>query len=392
MSVLDLGQQPPSDAFLRREDLSRPEVVYPLEFCVCQSCGLAQLNYAVDPEKLFRDYVYNTATNNALKVNFKTLVGSLVGRFNLKKGDLAVDVGSNDGTLLSYYMPFGVKVLGVDPSSAAKLALANNIPTINDFFSLEVAKRVVKENGRAKVVTATNVLAHVIGLDDFMAGIYELLDAEGVFVSESGYVLDLVEKLQYDSIYHEHLRYYALRPLNILFDKFGMEIFDAERIPSHGGSIRVYAAKKGSREIGQGVKGLLDLEERFGLYGGRAYADFAARVRQNKLDLQKFILEQKSAGKKIVGIGAPAKGNTLLNFCRLGPDIIDYLVEKSELKIGLFSPGMRIPVVEEARLFAEQPEYALMLSWNLADELIPKIRRNGYKGKFIIPTPKVIIK
>jgi len=389
--ILDLGRQPPSDAFLRKDDLEKPEAAYPLEFCLCRNCKLAQLNYVVDPEKLFRDYVYNTATNNALKANFKNLVDLLVDRFNLKKDDFAVDVGSNDGTLLSYYLPHGIKVLGIDPSSSTSLALAQNIPTIVDFFSRDLAKKVRAEHGQAETITATNVFAHVDKLDDFMSGIKELLAPRGVFVSESGYVLDLIEKLQWDSIYHEHLRYYSTKPLTVLFDKFGMEIFDIERIPSHGGSIRVYAARKGDYEVQPSVKDLLDLEERSGLYDEMTFVRFADRVRRNKEKIQKLVLEQKKSGKRIAGIGAPAKGNTLLNFCRLGPDAVDYLAEKSELKIGLFSPGMHIPVVDEARLFEDQPEYALLLSWNLADELIPKIRGKGYKGRFIIPNPEVAI-
>ncbi|QQG46213.1 MAG: class I SAM-dependent methyltransferase [Candidatus Niyogibacteria bacterium] len=389
--ILDLGLHPPSDAFLRKDDLSKPEAAYPLEFCFCRNCKLAQLNYVVDPEKLFRDYVYNTATNNALKANFKNLVDLVVSKFGLKEGDFALDIGSNDGTLLSYYLPYGIKILGVDPSSATDLALAQNIPTIVDFFSHDLSKKIAVERGHAKIITATNVFAHVADIHDFMSGTKELMAPAGVFVSENGYLLDLIEKLQYDSIYHEHLRYYSIKPLAILFDEFGMEIFDVERISSHGGSIRVFAARKGDYEIQPSVKQLMDLEESAGLYKESTFIDFADKVRQNKFEIQKFITEQKSAGKKIAGIGAPAKGNTLLNYCRLGPDIIDHLAEKSELKIGLFSPGMHIPVVDETRLFSEQPDFALLLSWNLADELIPKIRAKGYKGKFIIPNPEVII-
>ena len=389
--ILDLGDQPPSDAFLRKDDLEKPEAAYPLEFCLCRNCKLAQLNYVVDPEKLFRDYVYNTATNNALKSNFKNLVDLLVDRFNLKKDDFAVDVGSNDGTLLSYYLPHGIKVLGIDPSSSTSLALAQNIPTIVDFFSRDLAKKVCAEHGQAKAITATNVFAHVDKLNDFMSGIKELLALKGVFVSENGYVLDLIEKLQWDSIYHEHLRYYSIKPLTILFGKFDMEVFDIERIPSHGGSIRVFASRKGDYEVQSSVKDLLELEERSGLYEEATFVRFADRARGNKAEIQKLVLEQKNSGKRIAGIGAPAKGNTLLNFCRLGPNEIDYLAEKSELKIGLFSPGMHIPVLDEAKLFEAQPEYALLLSWNLADELISKIRAKGYKGKFMIPNPEVKI-
>jgi len=385
---LSLGDQPPSDAFLRARDLNKPEATYPLELCLCQSCYLVQLNYAVDPEKLFKDYVYNTATNNSLKKSFENLVNNLVKRFDLSASDLAIDIGSNDGTLLSYYRPHKVKILGIDPSSAAKLALANDIPTIVDFFSTKLAAKVIKKYGRAKIITATNVFAHVKKLDDFVDGVKDLLADGGVFVSESGYLLDFIEKLQYDSVYHEHLRYYSLKPLEILFKKFGMEIIDAERGTIHGGTIIVYAAREGKYPVSGKVVELIGEEESFGLYKKETFVNFARRVKKNKLAIQKLISDLKSGGKNIAAIGAPAKGNTLLNYCALGADVIDYLAEKSELKIGTFSPGTHIPVVDESRLYKDQPDYALMLSWNIADELIPKIRAKGYRGKFIIPHPK----
>ncbi|MEK7598905.1 MAG: class I SAM-dependent methyltransferase [Patescibacteria group bacterium] len=387
-NFLDLGLQPPSNAFIRKEDLSKSEEIYSLKPCFCEFCGLVQLNYIVDPRKIFIDYVYNTSTNNSLKENFQNLVGLIVGRFNLKKGDFAVDIGSNDGTLLSYYLPRGIKILGVDPSNVTKLALEKNIPTIVDFFSERVAADIIKKYGQAKAVTATNVFAHVDKLYDFMAGITKLLAKDGVFISESQYLLDTIAKLHYDLIYHEHLRYYSLKPLAILFNKFGMEIFDAERISSHGGSIRVYAAKSGEYPVSESVAALMKNEESSGLYRKETFTDFADKVSRNKFEFLEIIKDIKGRGQRIVGIGAPAKGNTLLNYYGMNPDIIDYLVEKSELKIGTFAPGTRIPVVAESKLFKDQPEYALLLSWNLADELIPKIRNKGYKGKFIVPMPK----
>ncbi|MBI2045835.1 MAG: class I SAM-dependent methyltransferase [Parcubacteria group bacterium] len=390
-NFLDLGHQPPSDAFLKSEDLCKPEATYPLELCFCETCGLVQLNHIVPPEKLFVDYVYNTATNNSLKVNFYNLVETLIERFQLKNTDFAIDIGSNDGTLLSNYVPYGVKILGIDPSSSAQLALKNNIPTLVDFFSKTVAMQVEKKYGNAKIITATNVFAHVNKLNDFLAGVAELLTQDGVFVSESGYLLDMITKLQYDAVYHEHLRYYSLKPLKMLFAAHGLEMFDAEKISTHGGSIRIYAAKKGAHKVLDTVEHLINKEEAAGLYKKETYADFAEKANQNKISIQKFISEQRGMGKRVVGIGAPAKGNTLLNFCASNPGLVDYLVEKSPLKIGLFAPGTRIPVVPESRLFVDQPEYALLLSWNIADELIPKIRGAGYKGKFIIPTPAVII-
>lgn len=385
---LDLGYQPPSDAFLRSEDLLKPEVRYPLELCVCEHCWLVQLDYVVDPEKLFRDYVYNTATNNSLKVNFQNLVNSLVARFGLQKNDLVIDIGSNDGTLLSYYLPHGVKILGVDPSSSTSLAIANKIPTVVDFFSAALVEKIRNEHRAAKMITATNVFAHVDKLRDFVQGVKELLDEKGVFVSESGYLPDMLEQLQFDSIYHEHLRYYSLKPLQVLFNDFGLEIFDVEKITTHGGSIRVYAAKRGAYPIAGSVQEIVRVEEAAGIYSKDVYVKFADLVRKNKFEIQRLVLEQKLAGHSVVGLGAPAKGNTLLNYCGLDRDAIDYLAEKSVLKIGLFAPGTHIPVVDEKRLLEEQPDCALMLSWNIAAELMPKIRNAGYKGKFLIPNPE----
>jgi len=384
---LNLGHQPPSDAFLRVEDLVKPEITFPLEVMVCRNCFLVQLGYAVDPELLFRDYVYTSGTNNSLRVNFKNLVDGLVSRFILTSDDLAVDIGSNDGTLLENYLPHGVKVLGIDPSSVTSIAIEKGLPTMVDFFNEEVAAKAREKYGAAKIITATNVFAHVNALDSFMRGIIRLLVDDGVFISESHYLLDLITQMQYDAVYHEHLRYYSLKPLKLLFENYGMEIINVERITTHGGSIRVYAAKKRSHPVAPAVDQCIKEEEKAGLYKLETFIDYGKKVQETKLTLLQMIVELKRDGKRVVGIGAPAKGNTLLNYCRLDPDLIDYLVEKSTLKIGLFAPGTHIPVVAEEKLFTEQPEYGLLLSWNIADELIPKIRNAGFKGKFIVPNP-----
>lgn len=385
---LSLGQQPPSDAFLRAADLKKKEAKYPLDLFFCPNCGLVQLGHIVNPKILFTDYVYNSGSNNSLIANFKNLVDSAVKRFKLSAGDFAIDIGSNDGTLLANYLPYKVKILGVDPSSATKLAIERGIPSIVDFFTYKLAKLIKKKYGQAKIITATNVFAHVAKLNDFMRGVKLLLAEDGVFISESGYLLDLISKLQFDSIYHEHLRYYHLKSLRILFNKYGLEIFDVARIGIHGGSVRVYAAKIGKYKIEPSVAELLRLEEKYGLNKFSTFRQFAKKIEMNKLALRKLIIGLKEQGKVIIGIGAPAKGNTLLNYCRLGPKYISYLAEKSRLKIGLFSPGQHLPVVDEKQLFSDQPDYAILLSWNIADELIPKIRKAGFKGKFILPTPR----
>ncbi len=388
---LDLGAQPPSDAFVREENLPKPEAVYPLELHLCEACGLVQLGHVVNPAELFTEYVYTTGMNNSLRANFKALVERLVKRFSVGPNDFVIDVGSNDGTLLSNYASLGVKMLGIDPSSAGAIAVKNGIPTLSRFFDEETARMVVKEHGQAKIITATNVFAHVADLDSFMRGIELLLSPEGAFISESGYLLDMIETLGYDAVYHEHLRYYSLKPLQRLFRNYGMEVFDAERIPSHNGSIRVYAGKKGAYAIQKSVQKLASEEERTGLHKRDTLVAFGRRVYEHKEKLAALLRELKEKGKRLVGIGAPAKGNTLLNSVRIGSDILDALLEKSDLKIGLFAPGSRIPVRSEETLFATQPDYALLLSWNLSDELIPKLRTKGYRGKFIIPFPEIRI-
>lgn len=388
---LNLGAQPPSDAFVRKEDLEKPEATYPLELSFCEDCSLVQLGYIVDPKLLFTEYVYTTGMNNSLRANLKVLVEKLVQRFKLAPGDFAIDIGSNDGTLLSNYAPFGVKALGIDPSSASAIAIKNGIPTLVEFFSEKAATAAAKKHGQAKIITATNVFAHVADIDSFMRGIQVLLAKDGAFVSESGYLLDMLETLGYDAMYHEHLRYYSLQPLTELFERFGMEIFDVERIPSHNGSIRVYAAFKGAYPKSASVTELLAVEESNALHKKETFLQFARRVYKHRDALRLILIGAKKEGKRVVGIGAPAKGNTLLNFCGITPDSVDCLLEKSDLKIGLFAPGSRIPVLSEEKLFEDQPEYALLLSWNLSEELIPKLRARGYKGKFIIPFPRITV-
>lgn len=389
---LSLGHQPPSDAFLKKEDLEKPEITYPLDLYFCSTCTLVQLGYSVDPDLLFRDYVYNTSSNNALKANFKELVAKIISVYNLKKDDFVIDIGSNDGTLLENYIPHGIKVLGIDPSSSTSLAVQKGIPTIVDYFNAETAARVRKEYGRAKIITATNVFAHVNVLDSFMRGVKDLLDEGGVFISENGYVVDMIEGMQYDSIYHEHLRYYSVTSLMALFTQYDMEIVDVERISSHGGSIRVYAAQKGTVMVSKNVKDFCTYEQEKQYTSLERYQTFAADVVALKKALIDMMYEFKKKGARITTIGAPAKGNTLLNYCKFDTEWIDCLSERSPLKIGLYSPGMHIPVVDEKYLFEVQPEVALLLSWNLAQELIPKLRAQGYKGSFIIPNPTPHIK
>lgn len=385
---LSLGNHPPSDRFLKQEDLNKKEPKYPLEVSFCVDCKLVQLTHAVDPLILFTDsFVYTTGSSGELVKNFSELVSNLTEKFNLSSGDFVIDIGSNDGTLLSNY-PKEIKVLGIDPSESAKLAKEKNIPTLREFFNELTAKKVSLEYGKAKIITATNVFAHVKELDSFMNGIKELLNEKGVFIQESHYLGSMISGMEYDSIYLEHLRYYSLKPLIKLFELHGLQVFDAEKISTHGGSLRVYACRKNAFPVSENIKKILEEEEKTGLYDKKTFIEFALKIKETKNKLMKILLDLKKQEKKIVGIGAPAKGNTLLNYCEINTAILEYLAEKGNLKVGRFSPGMHLKVVDESKVFEDQPDYALILAWNLKNIIIPKLKEKGFKGKFIIPNPE----
>ena len=386
---LSLGHHPNPDGFLTEEKLKEPEIFYPLELYFCENCKLVQLGHIADPKNLFTEsFIYTTGSNKGLVRDFHTLVEILVKRFNLGDGDLAVDIGGNDGTLLENYLPYKINVLNIDPSKAAGISKEKNIPTKLDFFNEETALKTLNEFGKAKVITATNVFAHVDKLDSFMKGIQMLLDDKGVFVEESGYLKDLISEREYDSIYIEHLRYYSLKPLITLFNKFDMDVFDAEKISTHGGSLRVYACKKGDFPISENISRILKEEEDFGLYSREIFDSFGEKVISNRDNLRNILFELKKQSKKIMGLGAPAKGNTLLNFCKIGDGTIDCLLESGSLKVGTYSPGMHIKVLDEEIIFNENPpDYLLLLIWNIKDIIIPKLVSKGYKGKFIVPVP-----
>jgi len=386
---LSLGHQPPSDRFLTEEKLKESETHHPIDLYFCENCNLVQLGYAVDPSILFTEsFIYTTGSSKELVDNFHLLVELIVNKFKVSQEDLVIDIGSNDGTLLENYLPYNIRVLGIDPSKAAELAIKKNTPTLLKFFNETTAEDVVREHGKAKIITATNVFAHVKELNSFMNGVKLLLDDNGIFIEESGYLPDLISKTEYDAIYAEHLRYYSLRPLIHLFNKFGMDVFDVEKITTHGGSLRVFSCKKGDFLISDNVPKLLKEEEMLGYYSREIYDNFTQKVLSNRESLRSILFNMKSQGNTIVGIGAPAKGNTLLNFCKIGKETLDFLLEKGNLKVGMYSPGMHIKVVEESVLFDEYSHtHALLLSWNLKDIIVPKLRAKGFKGKIIVPVP-----
>jgi hypothetical protein len=386
--VLDLGHHPPCDSLVPHDRLKEPEVAYPLVFCRCTACGLAQIDYAVEPEILFfREYPYRTALTRLLRDHFHSLTDEATERLGLNGDDLAIDLGSNDGTLLKGFQEHGVQVLGIEPTGISEIAIAEGVPTVNEFLNERVAAEIVAEHGPAAVVTGANMFAHVNNLYPALRAVSELVGEDGVFISESHYLLNLVEQLQYDTIYHEHLRFYSLRPLIEILRRAGFAVFDVQRVPTHGGSIRIWA-DKGQRETTARVDEILQLEEDSGLYEGSTFDQFRDRVIASKHELLRLLLDARNRGR-VVGIGAPGRASTILNFTGVGPDLLESTVElPGSLKIGQYTPGTHVPIIEESVLFAEAPETALVLSWHIGDEIMPKLREKGYRGDFIVPLPE----
>jgi SAM-dependent methyltransferase len=388
--VLFLGFMPPVNTMVPIGARAEEQPAYPLELLRCKRCTLVQIGLEVDADVLFPEsYPYRTGTTRILRENFADLRVQAQRIVGLRSDALVIDVGSNDGTLLENFHAAGYRVLGIEPSDAGAVARSNGIDTLQAYFELDLARLVWGKHGPAQLITAANVFAHISNIHDVVKGIVFLLEPGGVFISESHYVLDLVKTLQYDTIYHEHLRHYSLESLQALFTEHGLEIFDVSRIGTHGGSIRVYAARRGEREISASVVERLAEERAFGLSDGSAFATFRNRVVQSKVELHKLLAPIKAQGARVYGIGAPSRASTLINYTGLDDGLVDAVMEvPSSYKIDKYIPGTRIPVVSEARLFADQPEFALLLSWHIADELIANLRAKGFRGRFIVPLPE----
>ena len=388
-SVLFLGFVPPVNDMqpVGAEPVDCP--MYPLELLYCPDSHLVQIGWQVDPEVLFPpEYPYTSGTTRILRENFADLFERCKDRLGADGTSFVIDIGSNDGTLLANFKAGGCRVLGIDPTDRAQLANERGIRSLQAFFTRETAQTVASEYGPADLVTATNVFAHMPDVDEVVAGILDILDETGVFVSESHYLLDLIGTLQYDTVYHEHLRYYSLHSLKFLLEKHGLEIFHVERIPTHGGSIRVFAARTGRYPVDPSVPDQLKEEQRAGLLDPETYRRFAGDVLQSKLDLLGLLRDIKARDGRIYGIGAPSRASTLIAYTGLDRETIDCVLEiQGSYKIGKYMPGTGIPVLEESALFSDQPEYALLFSWHIAGELMPKLTRMGFKGKYIVPLP-----
>ena len=387
-NALSLGYMPPVNQMVAVDELPRQQPWFPTNLLHCEKCELVQLGLAVDPVIIFPpEYPYTSGTTKLLRDNFADLYSEASRLLKLSPTDLVIDIGSNDGTLLSNFKNGGHRILGIEPTDVGKIAAARGIATVQRYFTPAAAAEIRREHGGARVVTAANCFAHIEDVHAIVEGILHLLSTDGVFISESHYLIGLMERLQYDTVYHEHLRYYSLTSLAHLLKMHGLEVFHAREIPTHGGSIRVYAARRGERPVSSDVTRMVAAEPRGDAMRARLNA-FRRDVMLSKLRLLAMLRELKESGARICGISAPSRASTLVNYVGLDEAIIDYVCEiAGSLKIGKFMPGTAIPVVEESRLFEDQPDCAIVFSWHIAAELAPKLRAKGYRGKLISPLP-----
>jgi hypothetical protein len=388
-NVLSLGYMPPVNQMVPIGEAPRQQPWFPTNLLLCRNCELVQLGIAVDPAVIFpAEYPYTSGTTKLLRDNFADLQRESAAMLGLGKDDLVIDVGSNDGTLLSNFKNGGQRVLGIEPTDVGGIASQRGIPTIKRYFGPAVAREVRTEHGPASVVTAANCFAHIEDVHAIVDGIVEMLKPGGVFISESHYLIALLDTLQYDTVYHEHLRYYSLTSLKYLLEMHDLEVFHARPIPSHGGSIRVYAARRGAFKVQDSVQRMLSAEPR-GEAMAKRLATFAHDVVLSKLRLMAMLRDLKEKGGRIVGISAPSRASTLVNYVGLDEGLIDYVCEiPGSLKIGKCMPGTAIPVVDEARLFSDHVDCAVIFSWHIAEELAPKLKAKGFRGQLITPLPE----
>ena len=383
--ILDLGYMPPVNNFLSLLKVKKQELFFPTQFFNCDKCKFFQLGSIVNKEIIFpKSYPYTSSTTKILRENFRDLSKKCFLKFPLSKKDLIMDIGSNDGNLLINFKD-RMRVVGITPEDVGKLAIKKGIPTILDYFNEKTSERFLKKYGKAKIITATNVFAHIDEPHKLTKNVKKCLTNDGIFIVEIHYATSLIKSLQYDTIYHEHMRYYTLYSLIKLLKKNGLNIFDAEKIPTHGGSLRVYSSKK-KISPSERMKKLIINEKMF--LNKSNIKKFTLKVHQSKYKLLKLLEKIKSKNKNIYAIGAPSRATTLINFVGLDNYTIKYILEKKgSYKINKLMPGTNIPVVDEKIIKKSQPDYLLILSWHISDDLIKIFKKNGFRGKFIVPLP-----
>lgn len=391
---LSLGNSPLSNSYLTETGLYHMEPYYPLEVYVCESCFLVQLEEFETAKNIFSsEYAYFSSYSDTWLKHCRDYTEMVVNRFGFNKDSFVVEIASNDGYLLQYFKQYGVSILGIEPASnTAKVAIGKGIPTDTAFFNKSYAQEMKKKGKPADLIIGNNVLAHNPNLNDFVGGLKIALEPKGVITMEFPHLLKLIEENQFDTIYHEHFSYFSFFSVKRLFELHGLELFDVEEIPTHGGSLRIYAGHKedASKEVTGRVEDLLKKERDAGLLDLKAYYGFGERVGKTKRELLRFLIQEKNAGKKIVGYGAPAKGNTLLNYCGIRTDFLDYTVDRSPHKQNKYLPGTHIPVKHPDSIKKDKPDYVLILPWNLKNEIMQQMGHvREWGGKFVVPIPKI---
>jgi hypothetical protein len=386
--VLALGEMPLANSFLKNPEDFNNEKLYPLDLYLCENCSLLQLLDVIHPEILFRDYIYVTGTSETMAAHNIEYADSVIQFGNVESQDLVMEIASNDGSLLTCFQSSGVRTLGIEPArNISRIAREKGIETVNEFFDSSCARKIREFYGPARVVIGNNVLAHVDETQDFLKGCHDLLSNDGFLVIEVPYLRELLQNLEYDTIYHEHLCYFSVTALMRLFETVNLGIVRIDSVPVHGGSIRVFAIRNGKHS--SSVAELAAEEKHMGFTQFQIYESFARAVERNRNELREMLQQFQSEQRRVAAYGAPAKGNTLLNYCNIGTDLVSYTVDKSPLKVGLFTPGKHLPVRSVDTLAKEQPDYVLLLAWNYAKEVLnsqQQYRNNG--GRFILPIPR----
>ena len=390
VKVLSYGEMPLANALLSEDDLAREEPRFPLELVFCERCALLQITQSVDPQLLFGEYAYFSSYSTTMVEHAAKLVRRLVRERVLGENDLAMEIASNDGYLLQHYAKAGIPVLGVDPArNVVEVARRRGVETVCAFFGEELATDLAAGGRRTSVLHANNVLAHVPDVNGVLTGIARVLADDGVAVIESPYVRDLVERTEFDTVYHEHLFYYSLTALDRVFTRNGLRIVDVERLAIHGGSLRVFAVRAGSHEEARpAVQELAMEEETLGIPAAGYFQGFAASVAELRGELCRLLRDLKARGHRLAGYGAAAKASTLLNSFGIGPDLLEFVADRSEHKQGLYMPGVRLPIVAPERLVEAMPDEVLLLAWNFAEEILEQqAEYRGRGGRFIVPIP-----